>query len=901
MEIESRSSFFRSCGLNFTSDGKTMNLRSPIYVLIIISCLSVVGFGGVTGKISGYITDAETNQGLVGVNVTVLGTSLGAATDLNGYYVILNVPPGKYSLKVSMIGYQGIQLNDVPVHTDFTTVQDFRLSQTVLESKEVVVLGRRPDIQRDRTSTMSVVGSDEIDKMPVTDFQELVNLQAGVVNGHFRGGRAGEVSYMLDGISISDPYDGSMAVEIENSSIQEVKVISGTFSAEYGQAMSGVVNVITKTGGDNYKLNADFYTGDYLSNHENPFFNITEINPTAVYSGELSLAGPLPLLPKTSFYLAGRRAASDGYLYGKAEFMPSDSSVVDDPNPDNWIIERSGDGQARAMNPNEKVSFTGKVSSQLTERLALDLQGSYSDRRWKDYNHYFKYNPDGTATQYQTRYQYSLGLTHILKQNVFYTLKFNQLFNNYESYVYADPYSDKYVSPQLLRRLGYGFYTGGMDMSHFYRNTKVNTVKWNLISQLNQSNEIKTGCEYRLSNLWLHQYSLFLDRTTNWQPEIYPPESVNNNEYRHRPREFAYWIEDKIEFQRIILTLGLRWDYFEPDGLVPKDLRDPQGTYKAVADPYTKATAKEQWSPRLGMSFPITDHGAIHISYGHFFQTPNFEYLYYNSEFEVQGGGLNTIMGNADLEPMKTTIYQIGLQQMVGPGFVLELTGYYKDIRDLVGTEINELYILGDSYARYVNRDYGNVRGIALSLTQHQIGIFSGALDYTYQIAEGNASDPNAVFYDQQSDPPRASEIQTVPLDWDQTHTLNLSVNLSDLNWSAGIIASFGSGLPYTPEYQNQRTSFENSERKPYTFNVDLNAKYYVNIQNARLILYAQVKNLFDRLNAVNVFTDTGDPATSLIPTYVPEQPIHSLEDFLTRPDYYTAPRQLIVGIRVNL
>jgi len=892
--------------MSSTQYGKKMNLRSPYYILMIVICLTTVGFGGVTGKISGNIIDSETGQPLIGVNVSITGTSLGAATDFNGHYVILNIPPGEYTLNVSMIGYQGIQLNNVPVHTDFTTIQDFSLSQTILESEgEVIVLGRRPDIQRDRTSTMSVVGSDEIEKMPVTDFQELINLQAGVVDGHFRGGRAGEVSYMLDGISISDPYDGSMAVEIENSTIQEVKVISGTFSAEYGQAMSGVVNVITKSSSADYSANADFYTGDFISTHSIPFYHIDDVDPFAIYSSELSIAGPVPFIPKTSFYLSGRKTASDGYLYGKSEFLPSDSSVVDDPDPNNWTIERSGNGQAQAMNPNEKVSFTGKLSCQVLKRLSLDLQGSYSDRSWKgdnqDENHYFKYNPDGVATQYQHRYQFSMGLTHILKQNIFYTLKFNQLFNGYKSYVYADPNNDNYVSSQLLRRLGYGFYTGGMDMSHFSRNSTVNTIKWNLISQLNQNNEIKTGWEYRSSNLWLHQYSLFLDRTTNWQPEIYPAESVNNNEYRHKPQEIAYWLEDKIEFQRIILSMGLRWDYFEPDGVIPKDLRDPQGTYKENIYPYIKATAKQQWSPRLGMSFPITDQGAIHISYGHFFQIPNFEYLYYNSEFEVQGGGLNTIMGNTDLEPMKTTIYQIGLQQMLSRGLVLELTGYYKDIRDLIGTEINELYILGDSYARYVNRDYGNVRGITLSITQSQIGIFSGAVDYTYQVAEGNASDPDAVFYDQQSDPPRATEIQTVPLDWDQTHTLNVSLNLADVKWSTGIIASLGSGLPYTPEYQNQRTSFENSERKPYNFNVDLNAKYIVPINNAHMVIYVQIKNLFDRLNAVNVFTDTGDPATSLIPTYVPEQPIHSLEDFLTRPDYYTAPRQVIFGLKVNL
>ncbi|MFA4839743.1 MAG: TonB-dependent receptor [Candidatus Neomarinimicrobiota bacterium] len=857
---------------------------------------------GTTGKITGSITDGQSGAPLMGVNVILVGTGMGAATDLNGYYVILNVPPGNYDIKISMIGYQEVQLNDVPVHTDFTSTENFVLKTRVLESQEgVIVMGSRPEIQRDRTSTMAVIGADAISKMPVTEFKELINLQAGVVDGHFRGGRAGEVSYMLDGISVSDPYDGEMAVEIENSAIQEVKVISGTFSAEYGQAMSGVVNIITKTGTDRYSISADLYTGDYLSGHDSPFYNIGDFDPLGEKSGEITLAGPLPVLPEASFFVSARRLKADGYLYGVREFLPSDSSNLDDPNPANWYIERSGDGHAVSLNPFEKFTFNGKMAFKIFPRLTLELQGSFSDQEWKTYNYLFKYNPDGIATQCQDRNQFSISLTHIPWQNLFYSLKFNRLYNNYKSYVYEDPQDENYVSPILLRRLGYGFYMGGMDMNHFYRNSRVNTLKWNLVSQVNRRHEIKTGWELRQSNLWLHDYSLRLDRTTGWKPELYPPENVNNNEYRHKPVEFAFWLEDKMEFQRIILILGLRWDYFHPDGVVPKDLRDPNGSYHGTADPYRDAGDKQQWSPRLGISYPITEQGAIHISYGHFFQIPNFEYLYQNSEFEVQGGSLSSIIGNADLDPTKTTIYQVGLQQMLLPGLVMELTGYYKDIRNLVGTEIKELYILGDSYARYISRDYSNVRGITLSLTQNPIGMLSGSIDYTYQVAEGNASDPDAVFYDQQSDPPRESEIQTVPLDWDQTHTLNVSINLGQKSWSTGLIANLGSGLPYTPEFQNRRTSFENSERKPYTFNVDLNAKYHIKAAGADWTLYVQVKNLFDRLNATDVFTDTGDPAYSLIPTYVPEQPIHTLDDFLTRPDFYMSPRKVIFGIKVNL
>ncbi len=872
-----------------------------LFCLAVIFVFSLL-MGGTTGKIAGRVTNQETGEPLPGANVMIAATSQGAAADSEGYYTILNVQPGSYTVTASMIGYREVRVENVQIRTDFTTRQNFELKPTTLEMKdEVVVLGSKPDIQRDRTSTLSIVSADEITGLPVQEVSEIIELQAGVVNGHFRGGRHGEVAYMVDGMSVSDPYNGEMAVEVENSAVQEIKVISGTFSAEYGQAMSGVVNIVTKTGAENFHLNTDFYVGDFLSSHDHIFPNIDDLDPTHINNGEFSITGPLPGIPSGAFFLTGRRVNSGGYINGIREYLPADSSNMDNPNPENWYIERNGDSNYVSMNDHHKTSLQGKFSFKITPKIKCHFQGSYHTRKWQSYNHLFKYNPDGIPTQYQDGYQISASLTHSPNQKYFYTVKAIQYDTNYKSYVNADPYSDKYVSPQRLRRLGYGFYTGGMDMSHFYRNSRVNALKINLKAQPNRKHEIKAGMEYRNSNLWLHRFGLRLDRTTDWKPEKFPRESIHNNAYRHLPQEMACWIEDKLELNRIILSAGLRFDYFFPDGKVPRDLRDPDGSYQNLADPYKEAAPTMQWSPRLGISYPITDQGAIHISYGHFFQIPNYEYLYHNSEFEVQPGGLNTIMGNAAFEPKKTVIYQLGLQQMIARGLVMDITGYYKDMRNLVGTQIYELYILGDRYARYENRDYGNVRGVAVSLTQKPLSWFTGSLDYTFQIAEGNASDPRAVFYDRQSDPPRAPEIQVVPLDWDQRHTLNLTFSIARNQWGIGLIGRYGSGLPYTPEYQNQRTAFENSERMPETINFDLNAHYDIQIAECTLVLYTQVKNLFDRLNARDVFNDTGSPQYSLVPTYVPEQPLHSLEDYLTRPDFFAPPRQIILGVKARL
>ena len=137
------------------------------------------------------------------------------------------------------------------------------------------------------------------------------------------------------------------------------------------------------------------------------------------------------------------------------------------------------------------------------------------------------------------------------------------------------------------------------------------------------------------------------------------------------------------------------------------------GRYQDWVDNYQDAEPVHDFSPRIGISYPITDRGVIHFSYGHFSQIPTFEQLYDNSEFEVWPG-LRSTMGNGNLRPQRTVIYEIGLQQQLSENIGVDVTGFYKDMRHLLGMEILTTYTQ-DRYARFINRDYGNVRGITLA------------------------------------------------------------------------------------------------------------------------------------------------------------------------------------------
>lgn len=869
---------------------------------------------GTTGKLTGRVTDAKTEEPLPGANVIVEGTTLGAATGLDGYYVILNIPPGMYTLRASMMGFRDMRVESVPVSIELTTERSFQLESTVLEfSEAITVTAERELIQKDITSTLYTVSAREIAELPVEDIGEVLQLQAGWVEGHMRGGRASEVAYMIDGVTVTDPFSGDRAIEVENMAVQELQVVSGAFNAEYGQAMSGIVNMVTKEGSDKLSGHMSVYFGDYLSKRSQPYYNsinntygneklLSSVEPANSIDLQASANGPVPVMEgKLSFFTSVRYENDDGWLYGRRVYTPSDNPL------DPLYVEPDGDNDFVSMNPSERMSLQGKLTCKISPSIKLNVSSLWEKRDYREYNHAFRYNPDGDYRRFERSYTNSFTVTHTLSSKTFYTVGLSNIFYDYKYHVFEDPFDPRYEDPDLLKNMSAGFQTGGTEMWHFNRNTGTLIGKFDITSQVRRTHLLKTGGELRRHKLYLHEFKIREKRNEAgikiepFQPDIPPITSPYHNRYTHHPIEAAVYVQDKMEFEDMIVNAGLRYDYFDSRGIVPLDFRDPDNSYMNREVWSRKAKPKHQLSPRFGIAYPITDKGVIHLSYGHFFQIPTFEHLYTDPEFEVEIGGLRTRMGNSDLKPQRTVIYEIGLQQQLSENVVIDVTGYYKDIRNLLGTEIHELYILGDRYARYVNRDYGNVRGVTVSLTKRQAGYLSASIDYTYQVAEGNASDPDAVFWDNQSEPPQESEKQVVPLDWDQTHTLNFTVTVSQAgNWAVSFLGRMGSGLPYTPAYNYQRTGFENSERKPSQYEFDLKAHKDFMIGTLRYSIFLKVYNLFDRKNENDVYGDTGRAGYTLTQhTGTVYGPL-SYDDYYARSDFYSRPRQVRAGVTMG-
>ncbi len=201
------------------------------------------------GKIAGTVTEAKTGDPLPGANVVIVGTRMGAAADINGEYFILNIPPGKYELRTSIIGFEAMKVVNVIVNAGRTTDIDFKLVEETLELGEVVVQAVRPDVERDKTSTSAIARFEEVQMLPgIRDIGDVINLAADVIDGHFRGGREGEEYYTLQGLGIVNPLDRSTAFQPIMSGVEEVEVITSGFGAQYGNAQSGVVNISMKEG-----------------------------------------------------------------------------------------------------------------------------------------------------------------------------------------------------------------------------------------------------------------------------------------------------------------------------------------------------------------------------------------------------------------------------------------------------------------------------------------------------------------------------------------------------------------------------------------------------------------------------------------------------------------------------
>lgn len=878
-------------------------MRSFILIIVSILIFSVETFAGTTGKLYGVVRDKTTGEPLIGVNVIIVGTTLGASTDISGYFNINRIPPGIYQVEMSMIGYQKIVYDGVRIMSDVSTELNGEITETALEMGTVIVMAPQPVVQKDRTATKIVIdGSMIAEDLRAQDIDEILKLQAGITVGtdgafHVRGGRTGGTIYQVDGIPLTNPFARSMAGELEVENVQELQALLGTFDAEYGNASDAIITVQTKDGGDKFRLKASFESSPFNSSpyHEKDWNlnrdEVKSLSPeqqqdyldvvrkpdgTSAYDHvsvlddpyaqdyipikmlgtlALSMSGPIPFIPDLKFQATGRLRNEDS------------------PLPFGYSLYKSAN-----------VKFTYPILPALTLRVTWD----WSENVNQDYNHLYKYwrwfnsglDTLGRSGSYPIDKNFSnrqtISIRHAISNETYYDLTLARISDSFSEIipdrtVVFDPVTGALISSDYLTRL----YVGGNDSNFMYGDQRYWTktkstqylVKGNFESQITKNHLLRSGFEFKAHEIFRHRLGM-------------PPRS-NVEYFNHKPIEFAAYVQDKIEYSFLILKLGLRFDYFDPKTTSYPDVANilqlttnDQGTAEYSTTPRVEVDPHMQLSPRIGLAHPISDKTSIHFAYGHFFQIPRFYDLYRNDELQNILAN-DALVGNPGLKPEKTVSYEVGLQQELSPEWGLNITAYSKDISNLISSFY---YFTGRDYTIFTNADFGRVQGIDVTLDKKFTDNYSFRFTYSLVYAEGNESDPTEGFSSYREETAHLRPNRNYPLDFDQRHKFNLmlTAKLTEKSGpeifgiypfeflSVTAVFTAGSGLPYTPSSRALRESNivpePNSARRPWTHNLDLKISRKIPMDYIDLTLYVDVENLFDVINTRYIWSATGNP-----------------------------------------
>ncbi|HEY2956574.1 MAG TPA: TonB-dependent receptor [Candidatus Eisenbacteria bacterium] len=888
--------------------GRVVRATGLLAAVLCVALASAPAWSGTTGKLAGRVLD-EKNQPLAGVNVRVEGQPLGAISDDGGNYFIIGIPAATYVVRANLMGYAAFVAEGVSIAPDFTTSLDIHLKTQAVQLGEVKVEAERPLLQRDATSTTRFISADDIARLPTRGYRDAAAQQSGVVafqrlidresqNGPtliIRGGRPNETAYYVDGYSQQDPLTGNATTSINNDAIQEVVLLNGGFNAEYGRIMSGVVNVITKEGRSKYNGNVEGLT-DNFGGTGNKFMG-SRVYDYNIYGANFS--GPLlPGRDAGTFYLSGER---------RWEGDRRPSSIFDGPLPSNSLSGWTGQGK-----------LTIPLQKQMN--LKFGVLGSNDD--WREYLNTYRYNLIHAPRYRDVNRSVTGQFNHTLSARSFYSLGGSWFyterkrgdgvfFDNIGLYGSvpqpdfdlaipwfwpgtSDPRSPVGHVLDSLARINGG--TGHVWDDYLRRQSQYWAIKGDYTTQWNPFHQIKGGFEYDQHTLRYYDHyfpvNFAVDKDDIDRYGFTEDGRSHQNGGRDGPREpktGSLYLQDKYERLGLVFNAGLRYDYINVDTRALKSEQFPLGrgpSYTLADSNLTGSKTYNRVSPRLGIGFPITDRTVMHANWGQFYQQPNLQDLYVSYrflEYKILHTGYFVGFGNPNLKPEQTQAYEVGIAHLLGEYAKVDVTTYYKDVKDLV--EVQAIGSKPNGFTSYRNADFATIKGLDLGFTLRRVNHLQANLAYSLSYAVGTGSvsnsSANPAWY--------GSEIpkQTAPLDFDQRH--KISVNLDYLfgsgegpalggrrvleHSSLNVLWNIASGTPYTQTeiydeaglaaLAKQPVGPLNSRYGPWTQSLDFKLSRGFNIAGLDVSAYAWVLNALDTKNAIGVFTGTGSPFTT--------------------------------------
>jgi hypothetical protein len=1027
------------CGNNEGGKKMTKRLISLVTVLVVLSSMVM---GQTSGKISGTVYDASQNAPLGFTNVVIQGTSLGAVSDEQGRYVILDVPPGVYKVICTYIGYQTLEVEGLTVISGLTTNQDFQMNAEDVVGEVVTVVADKPLINMNATNTTRVVDAALIENMAVRGVENVVALQTGVVQAdgeiHIRGSRYQDVAYYVDGVYMNDAFDMRNTSTMSNAAMEEMQLQTGGFSAQYGNANGGVVSTSTRTGGESMNIDFEFVQGlgasgdgtedklyslgyrlynvnfggalgskiRYFVNYEgrttddprpssSPHYSMdrTELDidwtkmSFSDSTGEMLINGDLfvggtrvdTISDVLAASLGSKLETLLGAHFGDAYDEIDAISVTNTSEDNRWIVNGYDNFQtlygARRNNGSDRSTLTGNVMFDL-KPFKIKVGGTINNITSYGYSTLWAnslLNTDYNRRAESSQTSFYTNLTWILSTKSYLKAKFS-MFNYEEAFgddvhwddveAYGDPTLDrnKYLSNEGLNPLSVAqlanFYSYGRVWDDYsYQNTSYTGITVDYLNQIG-FHELTAGFEYRGNTIKYYrvgqpvELASFLEDgmteeeryivyrnayTENMGYDLYGNDDENGNSYQEpgKPTIFGGYINDKLEMKDLVINLGLRYEYFNANTEAPADWNDismTAGRIDREASGFAPVEADVQINPRLGFSFPVTDKTKFHAQYGKFSQHPVLSNLYLSDVVFAANftSGNYTISPNADLRTEKTTQYEVGFSQVLGANVALDVTGFYKEIRDytLVTNRFNaELDGAEFVWAQYLNGDYGVVKGMSFGLGMNRTKGLMANLSYTASWAEGTGSDPLSNYYIAwQSDQGAAGFPSLInPLDYDQRHTGSLLLDYR-LGKSAGMLEgsgvnmvyTFGSGTAYTPASIESAlygrgeiypSAPINSGYTPWNTNLDIRFDTGLEFGNIGMTVFLLIQNALAVENVNTVYSGTGSASTDgWLYTDPGKAWLSGNEDAA---DYYLAqirdpsnwekPRSVQLGVKMNL
>lgn len=910
--------------------------------------------------IKGHIYDRETGEPLPYTNVYLAGTNLGTMAFNDGYYVLRGLRPGTYNVRASYISY-ALGSQTVTVGPGQIAEVDFRLEVQAILIDPIEVAAQRRLIEVEKTGSVHRLSAQEITAMPVDNVVQMLAQQPGVTihdnEIHIRGGRADDTQFVIDGISVNDPLaGGGYGYQIDPSLINEIEVLTGGFNAEHGQAVSGIVNVSTKEGGDRWSGQVG-WKRDYLTRiPKDDYVDWRDLGrfeePQNIDILKASLSGPDPLaaalrglglrLPGQQYLLLSASTdLRDGYLPIYSRRGRLQSPIYDHT----WLSPRQQNewnGMAKwtwHLTPRHKLNLT--ASRQLGIGQGFDLPGEGYPRPFLDnLDNFLVFTDENILTQLHYR--------QVLGEHDFLELTLGRNFNRLHANVNGDDDFSEYRLINAPSSDPMGLAYGGADRWHDHYSESW-TAKGSYAFMKDATNQFKTGFELSFIEMQLVDLQSSLG--------LPPPGKLGIQEdiFKVHPVVGSAYFQDTITYRGLIVNAGVRSDVWAPGREVEDVMAHEEDylfIYPEMAQEFERDTIgllgrrwKMRLSPRLGLSFPVTERDKFFFNYGHFSQWPRFANVY--PQLRAQAATEIQLLGNPNLDPKITVEYETGLQHEFSGLWSLGVTFYNRDIYGYAkSVQLAAVDIGADETpdpddtgtvtiepVRYFNGDSARSLGVEISVVKRTTRWLSGSASLELSRSTGTNSSAEEAYlqavYDEAYSPTASlGGLTRTPLLWDKpwAFSVNLDFTVQEkdrprllgrrlpANWSANLLFSVESGQRFTPRFDlgggRYLSGDYNSGIGPYKSTLNLRlSKHWPFGRRQKVTLSLEARNLLNHRNyrRVNPWTGEGYRIGDANPGWVdrwstPPDDIASTdsEDYakgVVDPSFVEDPRTILMGV----